>query len=535
MPERYWLPHPERAWIVCTEGADGKLKDETGKEVTLPKDKKVEDLDEVENDQLQGIPDIMHLNIICQGSVLKTAQVRYDRNDIYTGLGKILLALNPFQRLDIYGDAVLKKYLDPKSAELEPHCYRLGRDAVQALKLRKKKGQAILVSGESGAGKTETVKLILNFVGSALSPTSGPEARYSMDRRKGSRYSVSQGPGAATTGRTDLSDQIMQTNPVLESFGNAKTCRNDNSSRFGKWMQIAVDDRHAISACFIVDYVLELTRVCGRSATERNYHIFYQLVEHREKELMKPLKIRPAKDYKYLKGLHKVEQINDDTNQAELLEAFDTLKFSPELQMDIFKVMVGILNLGNVTFKEVDADSCTLEDESTLGPAADVLGVDSDKLKSSLLSARMSVAGQVIDKPCTVAQATARRDAVTRLIYGNTFKWLIEKINAALSGGMPPDQAQQLDFLGMLDMAGFESLEKNSLEQMFINLCNEKLQRHFNAFFFDMELEHYKNEGLDVDVSDFSFKDNQPIIDMIHGNTTKQPKEPGMVADLWHT
>jgi len=481
----------------------------------------------VENDQLEGVPDIMHLNIICQGAVLKTTEVRYNRNDIYTGLGKILIALNPFQRLDIYGKEYMKKYLDPKAANLEPHCYRLGRDAVDALKQRKKKGQAVLVSGESGAGKTETVKLILNYVGSALSPSQQVGVRYSMDRR-GSRYSV-----AGESATPDLNDQIMQTNPVLESFGNAKTCRNDNSSRFGKWMQIAVNDNFTIKACFVVDYVLELTRVCGRDErNERNYHIFYQLVEHREKEKLKPLKIQPAKSYNYLQGLDKVPQVNDDQNQGELLDAFDKLKFSPALQTEIFKVVVGILNLGNMKFKAVDADSCKLEDEGTLDPAAEMLGVDREKLKNSLLQARMTVAGQVIDKSCNVTQSTARRDAVSRLIYGNTFKWLIEKINTVLSGGMSSDQAAQMEFFGMLDMAGFESLAKNSLEQMFINLCNEKLQRHFNAFFFDMELEHYRHEGLDVDASDFSFKDNQPIIDMIHGNATKSPKEAGILGIL---
>lgn len=462
------------------------FKDEADEVIKLPASK-LPELPKVFDAQLLGVDDICTLEEVNKAALLHTVRVRYGKQQVYSRVARILIAVNPFQNLPIYGAQYLQRYKSsPDSMELPPHIYAVGLDAVNGLRRGDGKNQAVLISGESGAGKTESTKLVLSFISEAFS---GGDS----------------GPG--------IQDKIMQTNPVLESFGNAMTVRNNNSSRFGKWLQMTVSPSLTIQSCTVTDYLLELTRVCSQGSKERNYHIFFQLIEARQSNELKSLEIMEPKDYAYLRGcLPKAPGIDDSRFFEELKEAFQGLGIDSKLQFEVFSIVTGILLMGNVDFKE-EGEAAKLTDESDAAPikkASKVLGVELEALKQAVLTRLLKVGKDVTAKPRTAAQARATADAVARLLYGRLFKWLIKCINTTLSQSTKSSG----QFFGVLDIAGFESFEQNSLEQLFINLSNEHLQQHFNNHIFKMELDDYKAEGVSVDAG-LSFNDNSDIVTLI--------------------
>eukprot|EP00437_Effrenium_voratum_P048200 CAMPEP_0181535406 /NCGR_PEP_ID=MMETSP1110-20121109/74238_1 /TAXON_ID=174948 /ORGANISM="Symbiodinium sp., Strain CCMP421" /LENGTH=1595 /DNA_ID=CAMNT_0023666783 /DNA_START=55 /DNA_END=4840 /DNA_ORIENTATION=+ len=447
--ERYWVPHPEYVFAPCALQNLGDkevtFKDNEEQVVNIPV-AKLPELPKVFDAQLLGVDDICTLEEVNQ------ALERYRScND---------------------------------SMELPPHIYSVGLDAVSGLRRGDGKNQAVLISGESGAGKTESTKLVLSFISEALSGTDS-------------------GPG--------IQDKIMQTNPVLESFGNAMTVRNNNSSRFGKWLQMTVSASLAIESCTVTDYLLELTRVCSQGSKERNYHIFFQLIEARESAELKSLGIMEPKDYAYLRGcLPKAPGIDDARFFEELKDAFQSLGIDSKLQLEVFGIVAGILVMGNIEFSEA-GDAAQLVDEAPVKKASELLGVELEALKGALLKRMIKVGKDVTMANRTKPQAKAASDAMARLLYGRLFKWLIKCINTSLSDANAKKSGQ---FFGVLDIAGFESFEQNSLEQLFINLSNEHLQQHFNNHIFKMELDDYKAEGVNVG-DGLSFNDNSDIVTLI--------------------
>ncbi|CAE7576699.1 MYO10, partial [Symbiodinium sp. CCMP2456] len=451
------------------------------------------ELPKVHDAQLAGVGNICELVVVDNAAVLHSVRTRYKRSDIYTFVSKMLIAVNPFKELPIYSKENLLRYLPGASdaMDLPPHVYGLGLHAVKGQK--KGKSQVVLISGESGAGKTESAKLIMSYISEALG-----SSRHMQRRDSRPRYSIAPEPGADAMKRRQsrysvidpkmpsIQDKIIQTNPILEAFGNAMTVRNNNSSRFGKWTQMMISPNMSIQGCSVTDYLLEVTRVCSRGEKERNYHIFFQLLQARDEEDLKALDIQPPEAYSYLRGSQfHAPHIDDARCFAEVKEAFLALEFAWEVQLEIFKVVMGVLALGNIEFTQ------TAEEAEVKG------GVPEEAAASKSVP--------------PLNQATAVRDTFARLLYGRTFKWLIEKINAKLaqSGTTPV-------FFGVLDIAGFESFEHNSLEQLFINLSNELLQKHFNEFFFRMELEEYEAEGVSVGV-EVQYQDNSDIVEMING------------------
>jgi len=488
--ERYWVPHPQHVFAPCQlqnlGDAEVTFKDESDELVKLPA-AKLPECPKVFDAQLLGVDDICTLEEVNKAALLHTVRVRYGKQQVYSRVARILIAVNPFQNLPIYGAQYLQRYRSsPDSMELPPHIYAVGLDAVNGLRRGDGKNQAVLISGESGAGKTESTKLVLSFISEAFS---GGDS----------------GPG--------IQDKIMQTNPVLESFGNAMTVRNNNSSRFGKWLQMTVSPSLTIQSCTVTDYLLELTRVCSQGSKERNYHIFFQLIEARQSNELKGLDIMEPKDYAYLRGcLPKAPGIDDARFFEELKEAFQGLGIDSKLQYEVFSIVAGILLMGNVDFKE-EGEAAKLSDDSDASPikkAAKVLGVEAEALTKAVLMRLLKVGKDVTAKPRTAAQARATADAVARLLYGRLFKWLIKCINTTLS----QNSKATGQFFGVLDIAGFESFEQNSLEQLFINLSNEHLQQHFNNHIFKMELDDYKAEGVSVDAG-LSFNDNSDIVTLI--------------------
>lgn len=485
--ERYWIPHPEQVFAPATlqsiDGDKALFKDEAGEALSVPA-KDVPACPKVHDAQLVGVDNICTLEEVNEGALLHAVKVRYLKTQVYTRVARILIAVNPFQSLPIYSGQYLEKYRRaPESMDLPPHVFGIGLDAVNGLRRGDGKNQAVLISGESGAGKTESTKLILSYITDAVGGGSG-----------------------------GIQDRIMQTNPILESFGNAMTVRNNNSSRFGKWLQMTVNSSLTIQSCTVTDYLLELTRVNQQGPKERNYHVFFQLITCRNNPELKELGIGTAKDYVYTKDCQeKAPGVDDVAFFEDLKEAFDGLDFSKETQQEVFRIVAGILTMGNIDFKE-DGEAAALVNEEPLIKTAALFGIDVDTLKKPTLVRRIVVGKDVTEAKRTAPQAKAARDGLVRLLYGRLFKWLIERINAKLSGGASSKVAGQ--FFGVLDIAGFESFEQNSLEQLFINLSNEHLQNFFNNHIFKMELDDYKLEGVSVDAG-LSYQDNSDILSLI--------------------
>lgn len=484
--ERLWVPHEELVFAPCTlenqGGPDAIFKDPDGNQVTYPSNK-VASLNKVQEAQLVGVDNICTLEEVNEGAVLHAVRMRYARQLIYTRVAKILIAVNPFKALPIFSPQHLEKYMrGSDSADLPPHIYGIGLDAVMGLKTGDGKNQAVFISGESGAGKTESTKLVLSYVAEAL--------------------------GGADGG---IQDRILRTNPILESFGNAMTVRNNNSSRFGKWLQIMVTPSMKIKGCAVVDYLLELTRVCGQAEKERNYHIFFMLMACKKDPLLSKLAIGEPGDYTYTKHAQFIAPgIDDKKFFDELKDALEGLGYSNEQQTDIYSLVMGILALGNVEFVD-KGDAADIADESKVADAATFLGLaDPEALKNPLLTRKITVGKDVTYAKRTAAQAKAARDSLSRLMYGRLFSWFIAGINQKLSGGCALDG----QFFGVLDIAGFESFEVNSLEQLFINLGNEHLQMFFNNHIFKMELDDYEKEGIPVDAS-LQYQDNSDVVTLL--------------------
>jgi len=480
--ERFWVPHKELVWApCCLVGSDtgGSIfKTDDGAVVTVP-GPQAATLYKVHESHLLGIDNICALDNVTEGALLHTVRVRYARKEIYTRVARILIAVNPFQSMSIYTSAYADRYKEANdSMELEPHVYGVGLDAVLAMR-RGMRNQAVLISGESGAGKTESTKLVLSFTAEAISGSGG------------------------------IQEKIMQTSPVLEAFGNAMTVRNNNSSRFGKWLEMTVSKTQQIDGCSVTDYLLEVTRVCSQGPNERNYHIFFQLIQARCQKEMKDMDIKAPEEYRYLQGAKTVAPgINDSDCFEEIKEAFSTLGIEPALQQEIFRIVIGILTIGNCDFAD-DGEHASLSSEAPVQKAAELLGVDREELRNAMLVKKIVVCKEVTRSPLGAKAAKAARDGLARLLYGRIFKWLIARVNSALSEG-----AKSTQYFGVLDIAGFECFEHNSLEQLFINLSNEHLQQHFNNHVFKMELDDYKSEGVEA-CAGLTYQDNGEILQLV--------------------
>eukprot|EP00397_Hematodinium_sp_SG-2012_P000534 GEMP01000535.1.p1 GENE.GEMP01000535.1~~GEMP01000535.1.p1 ORF type:complete len:1693 (+),score=408.54 GEMP01000535.1:315-5393(+) len=494
--EYVWVPHEELVWtparLKCSKGNNLIYIAHDKSEVVIRSSDQASLLP-VTDGQLSGVDNIVTLECVTPGALLHTVRTRYLKNNIYSNVSHIVIAVNPFQPLSIYSSKHIDMYARATdSLELPPHVFGIGADAFRGL-MDDRNNQAILVSGESGAGKTESTKLVLSY----LAEVAGHD-------------------GNALTG---IEDKILQTNPVLEAFGNAKTLRNDNSSRFGKWIEVVFHPSMRIVGSRILDYLLEMTRVCSQAFCERNYHVFYYLLAANPDPT---LDLGVAADYRYLQeGAEDVSSAEEkDLNTSlftNLQIAMKALNFSPAEQSDLYSIVAGILHLGNCTFTNSDlngADGSTLVSDKPLATAARIMGLDAEKFKLSLMWKRIVVGKEVTDSPLSPQRATVQRDILAKLIYGNLFKWLVRKLNLTLvTKEMIP--GKNWNYIGILDIAGFEQFKVNSLEQLFINLSNEELQMHFNNHVFAQELADYKTEGVVIDKIDF--RDNSECVELLAG------------------
>ncbi|XP_058197989.1 myosin-11-like isoform X1 [Rhododendron vialii] len=493
-----WVEDQDEAWI------DGQVSKINGEEVEIQttNGKTVvallakiypKDLDAPAG----GVDDMTKLSYLHEPGVLQNLSVRYQLNEIYTYTGGILIAINPFQRLPhLYDAHMMEQYKGAPFGDLSPHVFAIADVAYRAM-INECKSNSILVSGESGAGKTETTKMLM-------------------------RYLAYLGGRKGTEGRT-VEQQVLQSNPVLEAFGNAKTVRNNNSSRFGKFVEIQFDKHGRISGAAIRTYLLERSRVCQVSDPERNYHCFYLLCAAPPEEIEK-YKLGSPKTFHYLNqsSCYELVGVSDAQDYLATRRAMDIVGISQQYQDAIFRVVAAILHLGNVEFaKGKEIDSSILKDDKSkfhLQMAAELLMCDFDALEDALLKRVMITPEEVIKRSLDPVGALVSRDGLAKTLYCRLFDWLVDTINVSI--GQDPNSKS---LIGVLDIYGFESFKTNSFEQFCINFTNEKLQQHFNQHVFKMEQEEYTKE--EIDWSYIEFVDNQDVLDLLE-------KKPGGIIAL---
>ncbi|CAI0433987.1 unnamed protein product, partial [Linum tenue] len=493
-----WVEDPDEAWldgqVLKITGQNAEIECSNGKKVTLnlskiyPKDMEA---------PAGGVDDMTKLSYLHEPGVLENLKSRYELNEIYTYTGNILIAINPFQRLPhIYDGHMMQQYKGAPFGELSPHVFAVADVAYRAM-VNEGKSNSILVSGESGAGKTETTKMLM-------------------------RYLAYLGGRAATEGRT-VEQQVLESNPVLEAFGNAKTVRNNNSSRFGKFVEIQFDKHGRISGAAIRTYLLERSRVCQVNDPERNYHCFYLLCAAPQEEIEK-YKLDHPKTFHYLNQSKCFELVgvSDAHDYLATRRAMDIVGISAKEQEAIFRVVAAILHLGNIVFtKGKEVDSSVPKDEKAkfhLKTTAELLMCDAVALEDALCKRVMITPEEVIKRSLDPQSAAISRDGLAKTIYSRLFDWLVDKINNSI-GQDPTSKC----LIGVLDIYGFESFKTNSFEQFCINFTNEKLQQHFNQHVFKMEQEEYTKEQ--INWSYIEFVDNQDVLDLIE-------KKPGGIIAL---
>ncbi|GJN20508.1 hypothetical protein PR202_gb07895 [Eleusine coracana subsp. coracana] len=453
---------------------------------------------------LCGVDDMTKLIYLHEPGVLCNLARRYTLNEIYTYTGRILIAVNPFAKLPhLYDMHMMEQYRGVQFGELSPHVFAIADASYRAM-VGENCSQSILVSGESGAGKTETTKLImryLTFVG-----------------------------GRATGNIRSVEQQVLEANPLLEAFGNARTVRNDNSSRFGKFVQIQFDKSGRISGAAVRTYLLERSRVVQISESERNYHCFYQLCASGQDA--DKYKLAHPRNFNYLNQSHtfELQGVSDAEEYLKTRRAMDIVGICFADQEAIFRIVAAILHLGNIEFSPGEEfDSSAIKDEKCrfhLQMAADLLMVDASLLLSTLCFRKIKTPEGNIIKAVDNSSAVIGRDALAKTVYARLFDWLVDNINKSI--GQDIDSRAQI---GVLDIYGFECFKYNSLyfgssfleflmalpcvsfEQLCINFANEKLQQHFNKHVFKMEQEEYKTE--EINWSYIEFVDNQDILDLI--------------------
>ncbi|XP_071709398.1 myosin-6-like [Rutidosis leptorrhynchoides] len=430
--------------------------------------------------------------------VLENLRSRYNMDEIYTYTGNILIAVNPFKRIPrLYDKHMMGQYKGAALGELSPHPYAIADSSYRQM-VNEGISQSILVSGESGAGKTESTKNLMQYLA------------YMGGR-----------PGAQ--GQRSVEQQVLESNPVLEAFGNAKTVRNNNSSRFGKFVEIQFNERGKISGAAIRTYLLERSRVCQLSDPERNYHCFYMICAA-PKEVSEKYKLGKPNTFHYLNQTNcfELNGVDESKEYQATRKAMDVVGISHNEQEAIFRIVAAILHLGNIEFvKDNEPDSSKPKDDQSkfhLKTAAELFMCDVEALEDSFCKRVIVTRDESIKKSLDPISAALNRDALAKIVYSRLFDWIVGRINESI--GQDSDSKH---LIGVLDIYGFESFKTNSFEQFCINLTNEKLQQHFNQHVFKMEQEEYTKE--EIDWSYIEFVDNQDILDLIE-------KKPGGILAL---
>jgi myosin protein heavy chain len=446
--------------------------------------------------------DMANLTWLNEASVLHNLTERYHAGLIYTYSGLFCVVINPYKYYPIYSEKVVDMYRGKKRIEMPPHVYAI-TDAAYRSMLHDKEDQSILCTGESGAGKTENTKKVIQYLTSVASS-------------KAAGKQLTQG---------ELENQLLQANPLLEAFGNAKTVKNDNSSRFGKFIRINFDNSGFIAGANIETYLLEKARVVRQSTEERTFHIFYQLLNGSSLEYRNELLVESIDSYKYLSnGQVNVNGVVDADAFHDSLKAMHTLNMSEDDIKSTLRVVSAVLHFGNMEFKkERGSDQATMPDNTVAQKVCQLLKLDINSFTRALLRPKIKVGREYVTKAQSKDEVDFVVEALSKALYEKLFQWVVLRINRSLD----KTTRKGSSFIGILDIAGFEIFEMNNFEQLCINYTNEKLQQLFNHTMFILEQEEYQREGIEWRFIDFGL-DLQPCIDLIESPSNP----PGILALL---
>nr|XP_020666175.1 unconventional myosin-Ib isoform X4 [Pogona vitticeps] len=461
-------------------------------------------------DNMIGVGDMVLLEPLTEETFIDNLKQRFDHSEIYTYIGSVVISINPYRLLPIYSPEKVEEYRNRNFYELRPHIFALSDEAYRSLR-DQDKDQCILITGESGAGKTEASKLVMSYVAAVC------------------------GKGAEVN---QVKEQLLQSNPVLEAFGNAKTVRNDNSSRFGKYMDIEFDFKGDPLGGVISNYLLEKSRVVKQPRGERNFHIFYQILSGGSEDLLKKLKLeKDFSRYNYLNlGSAIVNGVDDAANFRTVRNAMQIVGFMDHETQSVFEVVAAVLKLGNIEFKPESRvnglDESKIKDKNELKEICELTGIDQSVLERAFSFRTVEAKQEKVSTTLNVAQAYYARDALAKNLYSRLFSWLVTRINESIKA----QTKVRKKVMGVLDIYGFEIFEENSFEQFIINYCNEKLQQIFIELTLKEEQEEYIREG--IEWTHIEYFNNAIICDLIENNQNgilamldEECLRPGAVTD----
>uniref|UniRef100_A0AAX7UAU1 Myosin X, like 1 n=1 Tax=Astatotilapia calliptera TaxID=8154 RepID=A0AAX7UAU1_ASTCA len=496
---RVWLRHKEQLRPSTVSSCDDStliLTTDYGKVICLQKEElNREMVYPMHPSSIHGVEDMSTLAELHEAAIMHNLFLRYQKDNIYTNIGSILAAVNPYKQIaGLYDGAAVDLYSKHHMGELPPHIFAVANECYRCL-WKRHDSQCVLISGESGAGKTESTKLLLKFL-SVMSQNSA---------------------GTPPSERTTRVEQaLVQSSPIMEAFGNAKTVYNNNSSRFGKFIQLHFSQNGNIQGGCIIDCILHTNRVVRQNPGERNYHIFYALLagadkDHRDMYLLS----EGPESYHYLSqsGCVKDSSLDDKQLFNSVMEALKVMEFNEEEIRDVFKLLSAVLQMGNIEF--MTAGGAQITSKGVVSNVSELLGLDSFQLSEVLTQRSMILRGEEICSPLTVEQAVDSRDSVAMALYSQCFSWIIMRINQKIKG------KDNFKSIGILDIFGFENFEVNRFEQFNINYANEKLQEYFNKHIFSLEQLEYNREGIQWEAIDWM--DNAECLDLIE-------KKLGMLA-----
>ncbi|XP_040912498.1 unconventional myosin-Ib isoform X5 [Toxotes jaculatrix] len=463
-------------------------------------------------DNMIGVGDMVLLEPLSEDSFLENLKNRFDHSEIYTYIGSVVISMNPYRSLPIYTPDKVEEYRNRNFYELSPHIYALADEAYRSLR-DQDKDQCILITGESGAGKTEASKLVMSYVAAVC----------------GKGQEVNK-----------VKEQLLQSNPVLEAFGNAKTVRNDNSSRFGKYMDIEFDFKGDPLGGVISNYLLEKSRVVKQPRGERNFHVFYQLLSGASDDTLKKLKLyRDFSKYNYLSlDSAVVNGLDDAANFRTVRNAMQIVGFMEDEVQSVLELVAAVLKLGNIEFKPESrcngTDESRIKDKNDLKEMCELLGIEQSVLERAFSYRTVEAKMEKVSTTLNVAQAYYARDALAKNLYSRLFSWLVTRINESIKA----QTKTRHKVMGVLDIYGFEIFEDgdNSFEQFIINYCNEKLQQIFIELTLREEQEEYVREG--IEWTNIEYFNNAIICDLIENNQNgilamldEECLRPGTVTD----
>ncbi|XP_059351924.1 myosin heavy chain, muscle-like isoform X14 [Daphnia carinata] len=488
-----WVPCEKDSYalgeITGTKG-DLVVVKLAGGEKTFKKDQ----LQQVNPPKYEKAEDMSNLTYLNDASVLWNLKARYVNQLIYTYSGLFCVAINPYKRFPIYTNRVIKMYIGKRRNEVPPHIFCISDGAYMDM-LTNHENQSMLITGESGAGKTENTKKVIAYFANVGASTKKPkEGEVKKFMKVG-----------------NLEDQVVQTNPVLEAFGNAKTTRNDNSSRFGKFIRIHFGNSGKLAGADIETYLLEKARVISQQALERSYHIFYQIMSGRLPTLKADCcLVDDIYTYNFVsQGKITIPSMDDSEEMANTDDAFEILGMGEQRQ-DIWRITAAVMHFGTMKFKQRGREEQAEPDGTVEGEkVAKMMGVDGPALYMNLLKPKIKVGNEFVTQGRNVNQVVYSVGAMAKAIFDRLFKWLVKRVNETLETGQ-----KRVQFIGVLDIAGFEIFDFNGFEQLCINFTNEKLQQFFNHHMFVLEQEEYKKEGIDWVFIDFGM-DLQACIELM--------------------